>query len=183
LAVTSATATSMRAQERAVVTSRRVVISSSKLVTAVVAGFVATHIATVTGYWYAGIGLPNLDFNLFNGILLVPKSDAQSQFILGGVFHYMTGISYAIVYVYLIHPLLPLADTTLGNLAKGLLFGLILGVISALWWVPVLFPQFNAGFATLNFGWTTLAAIFVWHAVWGINMGALYNPAPANEAS
>jgi hypothetical protein len=182
LAATSATA-SLRAHARAVVTSRRVVISSSKLITAVVAGFVATHIATVTGYWYAGIGLPNLDFSLFNGILLVPKSDAQAQFILGGIFHYMTGISYAIVYVYLIHPLLPLADTTRGNLAKGLVFGLILGVISALWWVPVLFPQFNAGFATLNFGWSTLAAIFLWHAIWGINMGALYNPAPENEVS
>jgi hypothetical protein len=182
LAATSATA-SMRAQVRTVVTSRRVVISSSKLITAIIAGFVATHIATVTGYWYAGIGLPNLDFSLFNGILLVPKSDAQSQFIIGGAFHYMTGISYAIAYVYLIHPLLPVADTTRGNLIKGLIFGLILGAISALWWVPVLFPQFNAGFATLNFGWSTLIAILVWHAVWGLNMGALYNPAPANEAS
>lgn len=179
MTATSATA-SMRAQAR-VVTSRRVVISSSKLITAIVAGFVATHIATVTGYWYTGIGLPNLDFNLFNGILLVPKSDAQTQFILGAVFHYMTGISYSIVYVYLIHPLLPLPDTTLGNLAKGLAFGVILAVISALWWVPVLFPQFNAGFATLNFGWTTLAAIFVWHAIWGINVGALYNPAPPSD--
>jgi hypothetical protein len=182
LAVTSATATSMRTQSRALVTSRHVTISSSKLVTALVAGFVATHIATVTGYWLSGVGLANLDFSLFNGILLVPKSDPQAQFILGGIFHYMTGISYGLVYVYLIHPLIPLPNTTRGNLAKGLFFGVVLGLISALWWVPVLFPQFNAGFLTLNFGWKTLVSIFVWHAIWGINIGALYNPYPADEA-
>jgi len=69
------------------VTSRHVTISSSKLVTALVAGFVATHVATVTGYWLSGVGLANLDFSRFNGILLVPKSDPQAQFILGGIFH------------------------------------------------------------------------------------------------
>ena len=180
MASTSAAVSATRAQGRSRAMPR-VKISSSKLVTAVVAGFVATHIATVTGFWYGGIGLPNLDFNTFNGILLLPKSDPQAQFIIGGFFHYLTGISYALVYVYLIHPLIPLPSTTLGNLLKGLVFGLVLAIISAGWWVPALFPQFKAGFLTFNFGYSTFVAIVLWHAIWGLNMGALYNPEPSSE--
>ena len=159
----------------------RFAVSRSRLITAIVAGLVATHITTVTGYWYPGIGLPKLDFNLFNGILLVPEEPALVQFVVGGVFHYLTGVSFAVIFAFLVHPYLPGPNSVIGNLVKALGFAAVLAVVSALWWVPVLFPAINAGFLTLNFGWTTLAAIFLWHGVYGIHLGALYSPLPAQE--
>ena len=39
----------------------REIATKRRLTAALVAGVVATHIATVTGYWYAIVGLPKLD--------------------------------------------------------------------------------------------------------------------------
>ncbi len=165
-------------------------VTEHRLLSAFVAAAVSTHLATVTGYWFAGIGLTPLDFNLFNGFLLLPNGTTDfyagesltTLFIIGGVFHYMTGISYGLVYAFLIYPLLPFKATVLGNIGKGLIWGMILAVISAGWWVPILHPAFNLGTFTTNAP-SILIGIFVWHAWYGINLGALYSPLPVPETS
>jgi hypothetical protein len=168
-------------------------VSSSRLVTALVAGFVATHIATVTGYWYHGINMPDLGWPNFNGVLLL-GTDASplAQFWAGTVYHTATGISYALFYAYIIHPWLPIKNSRGGNILKALIWAAILATISAIWWVPQLFNsvyQADLGWFSQNVGplffnsseWTVPVGIYLWHAVWGLTLGLIYNPLPVES--
>lgn len=151
-------------------------VAERPVIGALVAGFVAYQIATVTGYWYSGINLTNLDWPAFNGALILPNGGPGAQFVAGAIFHGLTAISFAIVYALLIHPLLPLPNTTGGNLIKALIFGLFLATLSAMWWVPQLFPALDAGFFSNNLGWKIVFGIYLWHVIWAVNLGAIYNP-------
>jgi hypothetical protein len=76
---------------------------------------------------------------------------------------------------------LPWRNTERGNLAKGLFFGTVLAIISCGFMVPlVYFPQFHPGFFSLNLGWKVILAIFLWHWVYGLHLGLIYNPLPAD---
>lgn len=163
----------------------RSAVSNNRLVAALVAAVVSTHMATVTGYWYQMIGFVadgknffTLDWPAFNGLLIRPQGSAWEQWVSGFLFHDLTGICFGLIFVYLIHPRLPLKNTMWGNLGKALIWGGFLAVLSALWWVPANFPAFNPGFLSLNLGWRTTVGIFIWHAVYGIHLGAFYNPLP-----
>jgi hypothetical protein len=164
-------------------------VSNSRLIAALVAGFVATHVATVTGYWYHGINLPDLGWPNFNGLLLLGAEESVvAQFWAGTVYHMLTGISFALLFAFLIHPRLPLANTMGGNIAKALIFAAVLATISAAWWVPQLFNQvfdFDFGWFSQNLGtflgtdaWRPIVGIYLWHAIWGLTLGLIYNPLP-----
>jgi hypothetical protein len=167
-------------------------VSDSRLVTALVAGFVATHIATVTGYWFHGINLPDLGWPNFNGLLLL-GTDASpvSQFVSGAVFHGLTGISFALFYAFIFHPLLPIKNSRGGNLLKALIFAGILATLSAIWWVPQLFNQVfqtDLGWFSQNLGtllgtdaWKPIVGIYLWHVIYGVNLGLIYNPLPSES--
>jgi hypothetical protein len=161
---------------KATATTWRRQVAERPVIGALVAGFVAMQIATVTGYWYSGINLKNLDWPAFNGALILPNLGPGAQFVAGAVFHGLTAIAFAIVYALLIHPLLPFPNTTAGNLIKALIFGLFLGTLSAMWWVPQLFPALHAGFFSNNLGWKIVFGIYLWHVIWAVNLGAIYNP-------
>jgi hypothetical protein len=176
---------------RSAPTAFRSSVSTSRLVTALVAGIVATHIATVTGTWYEGINLPPLNWPNFNGILLLgANASPLAQFWAGTAYHYLTGISFALFFAFVLHPLIRLPNSFGGNVMKGILFGLVLATISAIWWVPQLFNSvfgtdlgwfsqrvgpkfFNAG------AWEVPVGIYLWHIIYGFNLGAFYNPLPA----
>lgn len=174
----------------------REVVSRHPLGTTIFAGILATHIATITGYWYHGIGLPDLDWPRFNGYLLVRAGVLSAggevpadvfavpdttRLLLGWVAHTVTGVVFAAIFVMAIRPLLPWRNTALGNVTKAMVWGAVLATISALWWTPELFPEFNAGFFTSNLGWKTVFGIYLWHFVWAVNLGLIYNPLPADE--
>jgi len=162
-----------------------------RLVAAIVGGLVATHVTTNTGMWYHGIGLPDLNFNWLNGLLVFGNSamaptgmmDPVMLTLFGGIVHYGQGVCFALVYAFGIHPLLPIANTVRGNFMKAILWGLTLGTLSAVWWIN-LFPNLagqgkNAGIFMSNFGpdqlkW--LVAVYLWHIVYGFNLGAFYQP-------
>jgi hypothetical protein len=165
-------------------------VSQSRLVTALVAGFVATHIATVTGYWYHGVNLPDLGWPNFNGILLLGvKASPLSQFWAGTAYHLATGICYALLFAFIVHPKIPLPNSTGGNLGKAILFSLVLATLSAGWWVPQLFNQefgTNLGWFSQHVGallgvsaWKVIFGIYLWHIIYGLNLGLIYNPLPA----
>jgi hypothetical protein len=167
----------------------RSAVSRSRLVTALVAGFVATHIATVTGYWYHGVNLADLGWPNFNGLLLLGvDASPLAQFWAGTVYHLATGICFALIFAFFIHPRIPLANTTGGNVAKALIFSLVLATLSAAWWVPQLFNQvFNTdlGWFSQNVGqllgvsaWKPVFGIYLWHIIWGLNLGLFYSPLP-----
>jgi hypothetical protein len=171
----------------------RVLASTHPLGVAVLAGIVATHIATIFGYWFHGIGLPVLDFPRFNGYLLfraelgndpavVTAVSSTVRLVLGWIVHSFTGVVWALAYVIVIHPMIPWRNTTSGNFRKAMVWGAVLAAISGLWWVPVLFPEFQLGFLAWNFaGFKGVVAIFLWHAIWAANLSLIYNPLPADE--
>jgi hypothetical protein len=127
-------------------------VSGSQLVTALVAGFVATHIATVTGYWFHGINLPDLGWPNFNGILLL-GADASpvSQFVAGSVYHTATGICFALFYAFVAYPWLPFKQTRGGNILGGAV-GVL--AISAPWSGP-------HSFRIADFGWFREPRLFL----------------------
>jgi len=169
----------------------RVMATTHPLAMALVAGILATHIATITGYWYHGIGLRDLDFPTFNGYLLFRPEMGTEEFAVFGVplpirllygwtVHLFTGVVFAMVYAVLIQPMLKWRS----NMAKALAWGAVLAIISGLWWVPVLFNEFDLGFAAWNFdGWKGIVAIFLWHAIWAVNLALFYNPLSDDEIS
>ncbi len=167
----------------------RLVATRKPLAMALVAGILATHIATITGYWFHGIGLRDLDFPTFNGYLLFrPEMGSEGfavmavplplRLVLGWIAHLFTGVAFAMVYAILIQPMLKWRS----NMMKALAWGAVLAIISGLWWVPVLFPEFDLGFASWNFdGWKGVLAIFLWHAIWAVNLALFYNPLSDEE--
>jgi hypothetical protein len=42
-------------------------------------------------------------------------------------------------------------------------------------------PLLPWGFFSNHLGGKTVFGIYLWHFVWGVNLGLIYNPLPANE--
>jgi len=130
-------------------------ISNHQLVAALVAGFLATHVATITGFWYEIVNLPATDWNRFNGTYLVgfgnptavgfgvPSASDFEVFLTGWVFHVLTGLFLTTIFAFNIRPLLPLAYDMKGNMIAAVGWGLFLAVISFTILVPLLDP-YNA---------------------------------------
>jgi hypothetical protein len=156
----------------------RAQVTQHRVAYALVAGFVATHIATITGYWYPVWHWPKLDYGLLNGIILVPKAPATTQFVIGMIAHYGTGMCFALIFAFLIHPMLPGPNSVPANVLKALAFGMVLATFACLMWIPGNFPQFHAGFFSHNLGWQTIAATYLWHVFYAVHLGALYSPLP-----
>jgi hypothetical protein len=172
-------------------------VTRHRLVAAIVGGLVATHVTTNLGMWYHGIGLPDLNFNLLNGFLVfgnsemdpTKMSDPAVLTLFGGVVHYAQGVAFALIYAFGIYPFLPIAATLVGNFAKAIIWGLILATLSAVWWIN-LFPNLagpgkSAGIFMTNLPFSWLVAVYLWHIVYGFNLGAFYQPKdiPATEAA
>jgi len=160
----------------------RAEVSKHRIAFALLAAFVATHMATVSGYWYKIIGIDPLGWPQFNGILLLVHrgsgGSGVDQFWAGTVYHYGTGISYGLIFAFLIHPLLPIRNTLVGNIGKALIWGFLLATLSALLWVPRNFPEFDPGVFSVDLGWDVVVGIYLWHAVYAVTLGAFYNPLP-----
>ena len=181
----------------------RVFVTRHRLIVAIVGGLVATHVTTNMGMWYHGLGgLPDLNFNLLNGYLVFGNAanafgtegfqDVVILTLFGAGAHYAQGLSFALIFAFGIHPLLPIKNSIAGNFAKAIIWGLILGTLSAVWWIN-LFPNLagpgvNAGLFFSNFGpdqmkW--VVAVYLWHIVYGFTLGAFYQPndIPETEAT
>ncbi len=162
--------------------SIRAIATRHKIGTAVVAGLVATHIATMWGYWFHGVGLPVLDWNTTNGLQLLPLASHNLVFFTGAIAHYGDGVFFALLFAFGPHVFLPWRNSLLGNLAKAFAFGMLLAVISATIMVPLVFyPQYHPGFFSHNLGFKMVLAIFVWHAIYGVILGLIYTPLPDDE--
>jgi hypothetical protein len=162
-----------------------------RLVAAIVGGLVATHVTTNFGMWYHGLGLPDLNFNLLNGYLVfgnsamdpAAMSDPVTLTTFGATVHYAQGVVFALIFAFGIHPLIPIKNSIVGNIVKAIIWGLILATLSAVWWIN-LFPNLagpgtSAGIFLSNFGseaprW--VFAIYLWHIVYGLNLGLFYQP-------
>jgi hypothetical protein len=152
-------------------------VSDHRVSAAVLAGLVATHMATVVGYFMPGVGLPQLDWNRINGAIYTPKASPDAQFLSGGIFHYLDGIVFTAVFVVAVYPHLRWRSTALGNILKGLFFGTLLATISCVFMIPrVYFPHAHVGFFSHHLGWKLVLAVYLWHWVYGLHLGLIYNP-------
>ena len=142
------------------------------------AGAVATQFATVFGIWFRGFGLPTLNWPVVNGQLIIPTASPGVQYFAGELSHFADGVFFALLFALLFHPLVPLRNTLLGNLLKALLYGTVLAVISAAWWVPAVYVPHHAGFLSTSLGWKLVFGIFLWHWIYGYFLGTVYCPQP-----
>lgn len=158
----------------------RIWVTRHPIAGALLSGFVATHVATIFGYWFPGIGLPQLNWPLVNGAVVLPKSSPVSQFVVGELFiHGMDGVVFTLVFALMIFPMLTRNCSPLGNMLKGLGFGLVLATFSVGFMNPyVYFAHEGAGLFTTGFGWKVVFAVYLWHVVFGVNLGMMYNPMP-----
>ena len=148
------------------------------------AGAVATQFATVFGIWFPGFGLPALNWPIVNGQLIlgtVGTLPNAATFLVGDLSHFADGVFFAMLFALLFHPLVPLRNTMLGNLIKALLYGTVLAVISAAWFVPAVYAPHHAGFLSTSLGWKLTFGIFLWHWIYGYFLGTVYCPAPQDE--
>lgn len=154
-------------------------VTRHRVPAALLAGLVATHMATIVGYFLPGVGLPKLDWNIVNGAVYTPGASRLAQFVSGGFFHYVDGIVFTLVFVVAVHPRLPWRDSAAGNLAKALVFGTALALVSVMFMTPRVYgPALgaDAGFFSLHFGWKFVVSVFVWHLVYAVHLGLIYNP-------
>lgn len=155
---------------------------------ALLAGFVATHVATIFGYWLPGIGLPQLNWPIVNGNVVLPHSSPAVQFVIGEVFiHGLDGVVFTLIYAIVLFPLLsPLVGyrvSPAANMTKAIVFGLVLATISVGFLTPYVYaPHEGAGLFTTGFGWKTVFAIYLWHVAFAANLGLIYNPMSLREA-
>jgi hypothetical protein len=89
---------------------------------------------------------------------------------------------FTLIFAIFLFPLFRWRNSSIGNLAKALIFSIVLATISAGVLVPyVYYPHSGAGVFTSAYGWKTVFAIYLWHLVFGSQLGALYNPLPLDD--
>jgi hypothetical protein len=157
----------------------RALVTRHKIATAILAGLIATHLASMLGFWEHAVHLKVLDFNTLNGLQLLPHASHNVDFFTGGAAHYTNGVCFAILYAFTFHPLIPIRNTALGNLAKALIFGTCLALFALLVMVPYVFlPQAHLGFFSHREGFIFILSTFVVHWAYGFLLGSIYNPLP-----
>ena len=153
-------------------------VTAHPILGALLAGAVATQMATVFGIWFTGFGLPSLNWPIANGGLIIPKASVGAQYFAGELSHFTDGIVFALLFALLFHPFIPVRNTIGGNLVKAFLYGTVLALISASWWVPALLVPHHAGFLSTGLGWKLTFGIFLWHWIYGYFLGTVYCPNP-----
>jgi hypothetical protein len=165
----------------------------------VIAGLVATHIATIFGLWFYGARLPKFDFPSLNGYIYLGLpfgfTHPDVAFVVGGVFHYVDGILFGLIFALVVSPMMgrvikPLAAMTpTANYIKGLIWGWTLWIISSALWMPLLIgpilAPYGAPVGTFltsfgPYGVQALLANLLWHTIWGANLGLIFSPRPAS---
>ncbi len=172
-------------------TGVRFLVGKTAATSGIVAGFIATHIATVSGLWFAGVHLPKFDFNTLNGFLYLGFGEsAEATFVIGGVVHYINGILWGVIYALVIYPLMGATSKPLAamnprmNYVKGLLWGWSLWIISSALWMPLVVGSIGIPVGPFlthfgNVGYQAVLTNLFWHTIYGLNLGLLFNPMSA----
>lgn len=159
-------------------------------------GLAATQMASLIGYFMNIFGLPQLNWPAANGAMLIFGGSPGDQWFAGAFIHTIDGFVFTLLFIVLLWRKVPLPNTTMGNLGKGIIYGLFLGLINIVLLVPYAYYQksgldpFSFGFefplaqptattvATVyeDIGWKLPFAIMLWHGTYGFFLGALFNP-------
>lgn len=144
-------------------------------------GFIATQMGTYFGYVFPAFGLPVLPWPLYNGLLASPAEPFGSagSFFTGQSLHFLNGLVFAFLYAAMVRPAMPLPNTHVGNVLKGVIYGLVMTIISIGVLVPYAYvPHQGYGFFSFSGpdGWKLPAGVLVWHLIYGFLLGTLYQP-------
>lgn len=170
---------------------------------AAIAGVVAGQIATILGYFCNAVGLPQLNWPAVNGALVLPGGSPGAQWFAGAFVHTADTVVFALLFAILMWRLIPLPNSSFGNVGKGVIYSVILAILSAGVLVPYVYYQ-KVGLDPFSFGipfplpqpssaaakaavytdiaWKLPFAILVWHLVYGFFLGALYDPSRPTHA-
>jgi len=85
---------------------------------------------------------------------------------------------FALIFALFIFPMIGKVVNSRMNMLKALGFSLVLATVSAAFLVPfVYYKGYHVGFGGVNYGgWKLVVAIYLWHLLYGVNLGAIYNP-------
>ena len=161
--------------------------------------FIATQLGTYFGYVFPAVGLPVLPWPLYNGILASSITDgfnaatvvdpatgataipgfavSGDAFFMGHSLHFVNGIVFAVLWGVLFRE--DVAKWVKNNIARGLLYGVIMTIISAGLLVPYAYvPEQGYGFFLFEGpdGWKLPFGILIWHLIYGLFLGLLWNP-------
>jgi hypothetical protein len=172
-------------------------VDTKSIVALAVVAFIATQLGTYFGYVFPAVGLPVLPWPLYNGILGTTFADGLNgatatgafdpvfatsgeSFFTGHALHFLNGIVFGLLYGILFREFFPgWKRSNGGNIAMGLLYALIMTIISAGLLVPYAYVP-NQGYGLFLFdgpdGWKLPFAILVWHLIYGFFLGSLYQP-------
>ncbi len=163
---------------------------------ALLAGLLATHVTTMIGYYLVGVGLPELRWADFNGFFLgttAEKIGSTGSFFGGFMLHTVDGLMFALLYAAMIRSRIPIPNTTMGGIAKGIIWGLVLGLISIGFLIPYVYLRknspsgFGGGLGVFSSqgpdGWKLPIAVLIWHFIWGGLLGQMYNPSASASSS
>ena len=152
---------------------------------AAVAGLIATQMATLVGYYFNGIGLPQTPWPLYNGALVAPATEFGSvaSYFAGQSIHMVDAVVFTILFAVLIHGRMRfLPNTPGGDIWKGIIYGEGAVGLSMGFLVPYVYAP-KSGYGLFSFGtpdeWKLPLSIALWHLTYGFLVGVLYSPARA----
>ena len=159
----------------------RVWCTRHPITAALIAGFIASIVITTSGLWFAGVGLPQVNWPITNARVFIPDVNPAAQFVVGYLFVVLVnGMIFALLYVVVVFPLLSRVIRTvspLTNLLKAFIWSMVLSTVAAGWVTPYVYdPHNGAGLFSSGLGWKVIFAIYVGHALYALNLAAFYNP-------
>jgi hypothetical protein len=148
---------------------------------------IGVHIASVLGFWFGGwfgdFHLVRLDYNTGNGAVELPNATPTVQFLVGGLSHYLDGVFFAVIFAIAVSPILPIRATFLGNVVKALIFGTVLGLLALFVTAPYIFGPLRGvhdPWVAFHAGWEYVASVLLFHWIYGVHLGLIYNPIEDN---
>jgi len=164
-------------------------VDQKPIASLVLVALIATQLGTYFGYVFPAVGLPTLPWPLYNGVLGAPGTTfneagdfvwgTTGQFFVGHSLHFVNGIIFGILFGVLFRGLVPIRNTKGGSISKGLIYGVVMTIISAGLLVPYAYVP-NQGYGLFLFdgpdGWKLPFGILVWHLIYGFFLGSLWQP-------
>lgn len=164
-------------------------VQTRPILSLAIVGIIATQLGTYFGYVFPAVGLPVLPWPLYNGILGTTLVDGFSgatvdgfvvssdSFFVGHSLHFINGIVFAVLWGVMFRE--DVSKFIRNNVARGLVYGVIMTIISAGLLVPYAYVP-NQGYGLFLFdgpdGWKLPFGILIWHLIYGLFLGLLWNP-------
>lgn len=164
-------------------------VENKPILSLFVVGIVATQLGTFFGYVFPAFGIPVLPWPLYNGILGTTIVDgvngasvegfavSSDAFFVGHSIHFINGIVFAMLWGILYRE--DVSRFFKNNILNGASYAVIMSIISAGLLVPYAYVP-NQGYGLFLFdgpdGWKLPFGILIWHLIYGVFLGLLWNP-------